>query len=75
MRRLPRSRRRSNATPALKAANARDVARARDKGLDAAFVDRLTLSDKAIATMIEGLRQIARWPTRSARSATSSTAP
>ena len=45
--------------PALKAANAGDVARAKDKGLDAAFVDRLTLSDKAIATMIEGLRQVA----------------
>ena len=48
--------------PALKAANAGDVARARDKGLDAAFVDRLTLSDKAIATMIEGLRQVAALP-------------
>ena len=45
--------------PALKAANAGDVARAKEKGLDAAFVDRLTLSDKAIATMIEGLRQVA----------------
>jgi glutamate-5-semialdehyde dehydrogenase len=48
--------------PALKAANAADVARAREKGLDAAFVDRLTLSDKAIATMIEGLRQVAALP-------------
>jgi len=48
--------------PALKAANAGDVARAREKGLDAAFVDRLTLSDKAIATMIEGLRQVAALP-------------
>ncbi|MBU6494170.1 MAG: glutamate-5-semialdehyde dehydrogenase, partial [Burkholderiales bacterium] len=28
-------------------------------GQDPAFIDRLTLSDKAIATMIEGLRQIA----------------
>ena len=44
---------------ALKAANARDVARARDKGMDAAFIDRLTLSDKALKTMIEGLRQVA----------------
>ncbi|MGN6650563.1 glutamate-5-semialdehyde dehydrogenase [Trinickia sp.] len=43
----------------LKEANARDVARAREKGMDAAFVDRLTLSDKALATMIEGLRQVA----------------
>ncbi|VWC22422.1 gamma-glutamyl phosphate reductase [Burkholderia lata] len=43
----------------LKDANARDVARAREKGLDAAFVDRLTLSDKALNTMVEGLRQVA----------------
>jgi glutamate-5-semialdehyde dehydrogenase len=43
----------------LKDANARDVARARDKGLDAAFIDRLTLSDKALKTMVEGLRQVA----------------
>ncbi len=44
---------------ALKEANARDVAKAREKGMDAAFVDRLTLSDKALKTMIEGLRQVA----------------
>ncbi|AKM00301.1 glutamate-5-semialdehyde dehydrogenase [Burkholderia pyrrocinia] len=44
---------------ALKDANARDVARAREKGLDEAFVDRLTLSDKALKTMVEGLRQVA----------------
>ncbi|MCA8009899.1 glutamate-5-semialdehyde dehydrogenase [Burkholderia cenocepacia] len=44
---------------ALKDANARDVARAREKGLDAAFVDRLTLSDKALNTMVGGLRQVA----------------
>jgi glutamate-5-semialdehyde dehydrogenase len=44
---------------ALKDANARDLARAREKGYDDAFIDRLTLSDKAINTMIEGLRQVA----------------
>ena len=44
---------------ALKDANARDLARARDKGHDAAFIDRLTLSDKALNTMVEGLRQVA----------------
>ncbi|REF02971.1 glutamate-5-semialdehyde dehydrogenase [Cupriavidus plantarum] len=43
----------------LKAINARDVERARANGQDAAFVDRLTLSDKAIATMAAGLEQIA----------------
>ncbi|KND56040.1 Gamma-glutamyl phosphate reductase [Candidatus Paraburkholderia kirkii] len=44
---------------ALKQANARDLARAREKGHDAAFIDRLTLSDKALNTMVEGLRQVA----------------
>jgi glutamate-5-semialdehyde dehydrogenase len=44
---------------ALKEANGRDLARAREKGQDAAFIDRLTLSDKAIDTMVEGLRQVA----------------
>jgi glutamate-5-semialdehyde dehydrogenase len=48
--------------PALKDANARDLARARDKGYDAAFIDRLTLSEKALNTMIEGLRQVAALP-------------
>jgi glutamate-5-semialdehyde dehydrogenase len=43
----------------LKAANARDLERARGKGHDAAFIDRLTLSDKALKTMVEGLRQVA----------------
>ncbi|HVW49572.1 MULTISPECIES: glutamate-5-semialdehyde dehydrogenase [unclassified Trinickia] len=46
----------------LQEANARDVAKAREKGMDAAFVDRLTLSDKALRTMIEGLRQVAALP-------------
>src|SRR6201991_4530960 len=46
----------------LKEANARDVARARETGQDAAFVDRLTLSDKALKTMVEGLRQVAALP-------------
>ncbi|KQR83864.1 gamma-glutamyl phosphate reductase [Burkholderia sp. Leaf177] len=44
---------------ALKDANARDLANARDNGHDAAFIDRLTLSDKALNTMVEGLRQVA----------------
>ena len=47
---------------ALKEANARDLARARDKGHDAAFIDRLTLSEKALNTMVEGLRQVAALP-------------
>jgi len=47
---------------ALKAANAQDLTRARDKGHDAAFIDRLTLSEKALNTMVEGLRQVAALP-------------
>jgi glutamate-5-semialdehyde dehydrogenase len=43
-------------------ANARDVAAARAKGLDAALVDRLTLTPKSVAAMAEGLRQIAQLP-------------
>jgi len=45
---------------ALKSENAKDVAAAQANGLDAASVDRLTLTDKTIAGMAEGLRQIAR---------------
>ncbi|KAG0194156.1 hypothetical protein DFQ28_001293 [Apophysomyces sp. BC1034] len=47
---------------ALKRANARDVERAKVNGRDAAFIDRLTLSDKALTTMVEGLRQVAALP-------------
>jgi glutamate-5-semialdehyde dehydrogenase len=43
-------------------ANARDVAAARAKGLDAALLDRLTLTPKNVAAMAEGLRQIAQLP-------------
>ncbi len=44
---------------ALQEANARDIERARKDGLDNASIDRLTLSDKVINGMAEGLRQIA----------------
>jgi glutamate-5-semialdehyde dehydrogenase len=43
---------------ALKTANAADIDRASKAGHDAAFIDRLTLSEKAIDTMIEGIEQI-----------------
>lgn len=43
---------------ALRAANELDLAAARANGMEAAMLDRLTLSDKAIATMAEGLEQI-----------------
>ena len=42
--------------------NARDVDTAKSKGLDAAAIDRLTLTPKTIASMADGLRQIAALP-------------
>lgn len=46
----------------LRAENAKDLDAGKAKGLDAAMLDRLTLSPKYIATMAEGLRQIAALP-------------
>ena len=46
----------------LLAANAKDVAAARAAKLDAAAIDRLTLTDKTITAMADGLRQIATLP-------------
>jgi glutamate-5-semialdehyde dehydrogenase len=46
----------------LREANRLDLDAARENGLDAAMLDRLTLSDKAIATMAEGLEQIVALP-------------
>ncbi|MFI4940308.1 MAG: glutamate-5-semialdehyde dehydrogenase [Burkholderiales bacterium] len=45
-------------TAQLRAANQQDLAAARAGGLSSALLDRLTLSDKAIAAMAEGLEQI-----------------
>jgi glutamate-5-semialdehyde dehydrogenase len=47
---------------ALKAANRQDFEAARAAGLAPALLDRLALSDKAIVTMVDGLRQIAALP-------------
>ncbi|MCB5362517.1 glutamate-5-semialdehyde dehydrogenase [Pusillimonas sp. CC-YST705] len=47
---------------ALQAANAKDLEAARNNGLDSALVERLKLSDKALETMMAGLRQIAAMP-------------
>ena len=43
----------------LKQANAKDLESGKANGLDAALLDRLELTDDRIATMSEGLRQIA----------------
>ena len=46
----------------LLAANAADVAEARSNGLDAAMIDRLTLTEKGVETMALGLEQVAALP-------------
>jgi glutamate-5-semialdehyde dehydrogenase len=46
----------------LREANQQDLEAARAGGLAAALLDRLTLSDKAISTMAEGLEQIVALP-------------
>lgn len=43
----------------IQAENARDVALAREKGLTAAMIDRLTIKDATIASMAGGLREVA----------------
>jgi glutamate-5-semialdehyde dehydrogenase len=43
-------------------ANQQDYAAAKASGLDAAMLERLTLTDKSIASMAEGLQQIAALP-------------
>ncbi|MEC9410517.1 MAG: glutamate-5-semialdehyde dehydrogenase, partial [Pseudomonadota bacterium] len=52
----------SNSRDALRAANAEDMARGAENGLDAALLDRLELTDARIDTMIEGLHQVAALP-------------
>ncbi|CAD7050891.1 glutamate-5-semialdehyde dehydrogenase [Pseudorhizobium halotolerans] len=44
---------------AILAANAEDLRAVEGKGLQASFIDRLKLSDKSIAAMAQGLREIA----------------
>src|SRR5688572_18857254 len=52
----------TRASTTLLAANARDVEAAREKKLDAAVIDRLTLDRQGIAAMADGLAQIASLP-------------
>jgi len=46
----------------LLAANGRDLAQAREDGLDDALLDRLTLTERGVESMAEGLEQIATLP-------------
>src|SRR5208337_904327 len=47
---------------AIQAENRQDLEAARAQDYPAAFLDRLTLSDKVIASMIQGLREVAALP-------------
>ncbi len=47
---------------AILAANALDIAAAKEKGTSAAFIERLTLTEKRIDSMAEGLEQVASLP-------------
>jgi glutamate-5-semialdehyde dehydrogenase len=47
---------------ALKDANAKDLEAAATRGLAKAMLDRLTLTDKAVSSMAEGLREVVRLP-------------
>ncbi len=47
------------ATPTILAANAKDIAAAKDAGRPVAFVDRLMLDEKRVASMAKGLEDIA----------------
>jgi glutamate-5-semialdehyde dehydrogenase len=47
---------------AIQEENRKDVAQAREKGLTAAMIDRLTLSDAVLASMAKGLREVAALP-------------
>ena len=50
------------ARPAIAAANAVDVAKAKEGNLAPAMVDRLTLTDARFAAMVEGVRHVASLP-------------
>ncbi len=51
-----------SSSTALRLANEKDLAAAKDNGLEAALIDRLVLSDAGIAAMAEGCRQVAALP-------------
>jgi glutamate-5-semialdehyde dehydrogenase len=48
--------------PALFAANAKDIAAAEEAGLTKAMVDRLRITEKSLAAMVKGVRQVRALP-------------
>jgi glutamate-5-semialdehyde dehydrogenase len=49
-------------TPAILAANADDIVAAKERGISAAFLDRLTVTEQRLAAAAQGLREIAALP-------------
>lgn len=49
-------------TKKIQKANSKDIKQAKEKGLSAAMIDRLTLSDKVIKNMADGLVEVAGLP-------------
>jgi glutamate-5-semialdehyde dehydrogenase len=49
-------------TPAILRANAEDIAAAEERGISSAFLDRLTVTDKRLAAVAQGLLDIAALP-------------
>ena len=47
-----------HAAPAILSANAEDVRIAKERGVKASFIDRLTLDSKRIEAMANGIKQI-----------------
>ncbi|MGP8290702.1 glutamate-5-semialdehyde dehydrogenase [Vreelandella zhanjiangensis] len=52
----------ADARATILSANAQDMQRGEDNGLDSALLDRLALNDARVDAMIEGLRQVAALP-------------
>jgi glutamate-5-semialdehyde dehydrogenase len=48
--------------PAIFAANAKDIAAAEEAGLTRAMIDRLRITEKSLATMVAGVRQVRALP-------------
>ena len=51
-----------NAAPDLFAANAKDIAAAKEAGLHESLIDRLRITEKSLASMIKGVRQVRALP-------------
>ena len=61
--------------PAIYAANALDIAAAEQAGLNKALVDRLRISEKSLAAMVKGVRQVRALPQPLGQKITSWTRP